>query len=94
MSKYVVHQNDANAYEIRYALERIGCTVMPGDWVDWIVGRLGRTYLLEVKTKRGKLSPKQQRLLVEWKGHYAVVVTVENAFAAVEFKPVPVPGKH
>jgi len=94
MGKFVIHQNDANALEIKHALERIGASVEEGNWVDYVVGFQRRTYLLEVKTRRGKLSPKQERLLTEWKGHYAVVRTVEEAFEAIGFKPVPVPGKH
>ena len=54
VSKYVVHQNDANALEIKHALQRIGATVLGGDKVDYIVGFQGKTYLLEIKTRRGK----------------------------------------
>ena len=94
MGKFIVHQNDANALEIKHALQRIGADVRGGDWVDYVVGFQGNTYLLEIKTRRGKLSELQRELESNWRGHYRIVRTVEEAFEAIGFKPVPVPGKH
>lgn len=86
-------RRDANEPAIVEALRGIGCTVGYGDWVDLIVGRTlpngeKRTYLLEVKDgdkpKSGrKLKPSQEKLLAEWKGHYTVVLNVDQALKAV-----------
>lgn len=83
MAKYVIHQNDANFYEIKHALERVGAMCEGGDWVDLIVGYHGQTFLLEVKTQRGKLSEKQKRFQQDWRGHYAVVRTVQEALKEI-----------
>ena len=81
-------RRDANEPEIVKALRDIGCTVGYGEWVDLIVGRGGNTYLLEVKDgskpKSGrKLKPSQEKLLAEWRGHYQVVLNVDQAIEAV-----------
>lgn len=91
-------RRDANEREIIDALEAIGCTVAPSDVVDLLVGRAGQTYLLEVKDgdkspSRRKLTPSQKKLQAGWKGHYAVVKSVEEALTAVQplmYKGVPV----
>lgn len=81
-------RRDANEPAIVEALRGIGCTVGYGDWVDLIVGNQGNTYLLEVKDgskpKSGrKLKPSQEKLVAEWRGHYAVVTNVDEAIKEV-----------
>lgn len=83
MARYAYHRLDANHQEIRQALEAVGCTVESTGPLDLIVGRDARTYLLEIKTAKGKLRPKQERFLARWKGHAATVRTVDEAFSAV-----------
>lgn len=82
------NRRDANEPKIVEALRAIGCTVGYGEWVDLIVGYRDRTYLLEVKDgakpKSGrKLKPSQEKLVNEWRGHYAVVKSVEEALTAI-----------
>jgi hypothetical protein len=94
MGKYTVHRLDANALEIRYALERVGATVDPRCPGDWLVGFRGANYLLEVKTRAGQQNASQQAFQARWKGHYALVRTVDEAFGAIGFTPVMAKGKH
>lgn len=84
-------RRDANEREIIEALEAIGCTVAASDVVDLLVGRQGATYLLEVKDgnktpSRRKLTQSQKKLQAGWKGHYAVVTSVDEAIKAVTRK--------
>lgn len=83
MARYAYHRLDANHEEIRQALEQAGATVESIGPLDLIVGAHGRTYLLEVKTAKGKLRPKQAQFLSRWKGHAAVVRTADEAIQAV-----------
>ena len=77
---------DANHPEIVHALEQAGCSVQSlaalGKGVpDILVGRAGENFLLEIKTKNGKLTCAQLRW--SWRGQCAVVRTVEEAFRVV-----------
>ena len=94
MGKYIVHRLDANALEIKHALERIGATVDARCPADWLVGYQGLNFILEVKTQAGKQRPTQERFEKGWKGQYAVVRTVEEAFAACRFRLTMAKGKH
>ena len=72
---------DANQPEIVDALRKAGATV---DIValkpyDLVVGVRGRVYLLEIKTKSGKLRDSQKAFRKEWRGHYAIVMSAEQA---------------
>jgi hypothetical protein len=83
MGKYHVHRLDANHAAIREALEQVGATVdtrCPG---DALVGWRGANYLLEIKTSTGKLRASQERFQAAWKGHYAVVRTVDEALKVI-----------
>ena len=94
MGKFVVHQNDANFLEIKHALERIGATTDKRSPGDLLVGWQGHTFILEVKTLKGKLRPSQEAFQARWRGQYAVVWTVEEAWAAIGFKAVEAKGTH
>lgn len=79
---------DSTQAEIVDALRLCGCLVhitsMVGDgYPDIAVGRQGRTYLLELKTRVGRLSPVQRKWHQLWRGHVAVARSVEEALAAV-----------
>lgn len=88
---------DANQGDIVDALRRCGCTVVStaavgNGFTDIAVGVGGKTFLLEVKD--GSLAPSARRLTDkeekfhrEWKGHAAVVNSVEEAFVAVGLMP-------
>ncbi|HEU4431092.1 MAG TPA: hypothetical protein VFT98_20205 [Myxococcota bacterium] len=69
------------------ALVRLGCHVLPissPGAPDLLVGWRSRTYLLEVKTGRGKRTPLQEQLAGLWNGGPLVLVrTVDEALRAV-----------
>jgi hypothetical protein len=83
MAKYSYHQLDANAKAIREGLEAVGATVDPRCPLDYLVGFRGRTYVLEVKTAKGKLREKQTKFLATWKGQAAVVRTLDDALTVI-----------
>jgi len=82
-ARYAYHRLDANHAEIRAALERVGATVVPDGPTDLIVGFRGANYLIEVKTEKGKLRPTQDNFVRLWKGHVAVVRTVDEALKVI-----------
>lgn len=65
--------------------------MLPATDVDLLVGRAGRTYLIEVKhpkrASESKIKPIQKILRDTWRGHYAIVTTPEQALAAVGLGP-------
>lgn len=82
MSKYQVHQLDANHKQIVAALEAGGCSVESiGRPVDIVVGRAGRNYLFEIKTPKGKLRATQERFFAKWRGHAGILRSVEDVQA-------------
>lgn len=84
MARYAYHQLDANHRDIRAGLEAVGATVDVKGPLDLLVGFRGVTYLLEVKTARGKLRASQQAFIDGWKGGPAVVVrTMQEALVAI-----------
>lgn len=84
MAKYAYHRLDANHQAIVEGLKAHGYSVVPiGRPVDLVVGKWGRTYLLEIKTQKGKLEPTQARFIREWRGHVAEVRTLQEALDAI-----------
>lgn len=86
MTRYA-KRRDQNEGAIREALERAGCDVIQTDEIDLVCGRAGRSFLLECKrpdrASESRLRPTQKRLRDNWRGHYAIVTTVDEALAAV-----------
>lgn len=90
---------DANQPEIVAALRSAGATVQPLHSVgqgcpDLLVGFRGQTYAIEVKDGRKppsarKLTPAQNDWHAGWRGHVAVVSTVEEALAAIGLLDAP-----
>ena len=81
-------KTDANQREIIAALEAVGASVFPsfrlgGGFPDLVVGFRGVTYLLEVKTPTGRLTPAEARFFAQWRGHAAVVRSVDEALRAI-----------
>lgn len=79
---------DKNQGEIVTALRAVGATVAPmhtagAGFPDLVVGYRGVTYLLEVKGPRGRLTKDQVSWHEEWRGHVAIVRTVEEAWQAI-----------
>jgi hypothetical protein len=88
---WLVSNNDRNAATIVSALRAAGAVVWyiesaanVAGLPDLLVGHRGKTYLLEVKTPRGRLSAQQQDFIQGWTGGPAVIVrSAEQALAAI-----------
>ena len=70
---------DRNQSQIVSILRELGCTVTSlsdtgGGTPDLLVGHRGVTYLIEVKQRKGKLSPHQQRWHAAWRGAPVLVI--------------------
>lgn len=83
-----IRKPDANQAEIVEALRRAGASVQPihtiGQGVpDLLVDWHNRTFLIEVKTKGGKLTPDELAWLEKWTGTVAIVHSVEEAVEAL-----------
>ena len=82
-------KGDLNQRVIVEALRRVGASVIDlsavGDGCpDLLVGYRGHTWLVEVKSTRGKLTPAQKVTHAEWNGFpIAVVKTVEEALLLI-----------
>ena len=90
------NKRDANEPEIFDTLRGHGLSVRPLDTpADAIVGYGLRTYLVEVKTAKGKLTRSQSEFLKTWRGDYTILRSVDEAieFArSVRASSVPVVG--
>lgn len=81
-------KKDANHNAIARALRAVGCTVfethqLGAGYPDLTVGRAGVTYLLEVKAAGGSLTPAEEAFVATWRGHVAIVRTIDEALRAV-----------
>ena len=86
-------KTDANHSQVVDALRRIGCSVrstaaLGRGFPDLAVGYRGMNFLLEVKDgskppSARKLTEDEQKFLLEWRGHYAVVESANDAIAIV-----------
>lgn len=87
-------QTDGNQGEIVRVLREAGCSVVSlhavgGGVPDLLVGRIGLTFLIEVKIvrddrkKRSPMTPAQVVWHQQWLGQVAIVTTPEEALAAV-----------
>lgn len=79
-------KRDANEREIMDALIAAGATVVQlsdKGAPDLLVGLHGINYLIEVKERKGKLTPAQVALHDDWRGQIAVARTMEDALRIV-----------
>ena len=81
-------KTDANQQEIVDVLRQAGASVLVLSRVgqgcaDLAAGIRGETFFLEVKTDKGKLTEDEQKFMDEWRGHYAIVRTPEEALRAI-----------
>jgi len=81
-------KTDNNQAEIIQALRDVYCSVLPMHRLgqgapDIAVGRNGIVYFLEIKSDKGKLTEDEQKFMDEWRGHYAIVRTPEEALRAI-----------
>ena len=92
MSRFARRQ-DANHNELIEAYERMGVAVIdlskaaevvrPG-LPDLLCGLHGHTWLTEVKTDIGDLSPMQLHFMEFWKGHVTVARSVDDVILIVK----------
>ena len=77
------NKRDANEPEIFDALRKSGLCVEATDKpTDAVVGYGGRTYLVEVKNgPKARLTEAQAEFMGSWKGHAAVLASVDEALA-------------
>ena len=78
-------KRDLTEAAITEALTKAGCDI---DYAyrkayDLVVGRANQVFLLEIKTGKAKLKPSQELFQRTWRGHYAVVRSVDEALRAV-----------
>ncbi len=77
-------KRDSNEKSIVDTLKAAGCSVVRLNWVDLIVGKAGKTYLMEVKTESGKLNARQKLIFASWQGSpIHIVRTIEEALAVI-----------
>lgn len=79
---------DSNHAEIVSALRKMGCSVqslarLGKGCPDLLIGYQGRNVVLEVKADKGMLRAVQAVWRSNWRGHVAIVRSVEEAIAAV-----------
>lgn len=82
---------DAIQAEVSDALEKIGCSVVSlhrvgGGIPDLLVGRAKCNWLMEVKTKKGKLNALQEEWHSAYRGQVCVVRSAMEAVAVVNGK--------
>jgi len=74
---------DSNQGEIVEYLRACGFTVtstanVGNGFPDLVVGKYGLTFILEVKSKKGKLRKSQEEWFEDWRGHAIVVRNMED----------------
>ena len=73
-------RRDASEAAIFDMLRAYGLDVEPTDKpLDAIVGYAGKTYCVEVKTGKAKLTAFQEAFFARWRGHAIVLRNVEDA---------------
>ncbi len=75
-------KRDTNEPEIIQALRAAGATVeqlSKKGVPDLLIGFQGSTYLIEVKTAKGKLTPDESTWIEKWNGPVHIVRTIEEA---------------
>ena len=75
-------KRDGNEPDIFAILRAYGLAVYPLDTpCDAVVGYGGRSYLVEVKTPKGKLTATQVAFLGHWSGCHEIIRTDDEAHA-------------
>lgn len=89
MRSRLPHKRDANQPEIVRAFESMGCTVFDasaigGGFPDLVVGVCGKSFLVEIKTPKGKFTTDQVRFFESWAGQYDSVSSVNDVINLVK----------
>lgn len=82
MTKPKYGRTDANHAEVIGWFLELGCTVQDTSQVglgfpDIVLGTVGRTVLVEIKTADGELLPSQRTFNAKWRGAQPVVVRTQ-----------------
>lgn len=89
MRSRLPHKRDSNHAEIARTFEQLGCSVfdtsaMGDGFPDLVVGLVGLSLLIEIKTPDGKLTPAQESLIERWRAPIYVVGNVEDVAGLVQ----------
>jgi len=72
-------RRDANESEIINAFKKFGASVEKIDTpCDLLVGFNHCNYLIEIKTKSGKLTKKQREFIENWRGSYEIIRSIDD----------------
>ena len=87
--KYTIRRVDANQGEIVTALREFGASVLILSSVghgcpDLLVGWMGCNFLMEVKTRTGRLTADERDFSNSWRGGWVVVRTPEQAIEYIQ----------
>lgn len=79
-------RTDANQIAISDAFRRLGYSVksmheVGGGFPDLVVAKGSDTYLVEVKTEKGKLNELQEKFIATWYGKVYVITCVDDVLA-------------
>jgi hypothetical protein len=86
-------KTDANQSEIRQALHKVGASThslaqLGAGCPDLLVGYRQRTYLMEIKAPKGRLTDQQKDWMASWNGAPVHVVhDIDEAFRAIGVLP-------
>ena len=83
MAKPKYGRTDTNHTEVIGWFLELGCTVQDTSQVglgfpDIVVGLVGRTVLVEIKTEDGDLLPSQKTFNAKWRGEQPVLVRTQQ----------------
>jgi len=80
MSGRYANKRDANEKEIKDELEARGFSVTTMDRpVDLLIGKRDRTWIAEVKGKKGKLTKAQVEFYATWRGNKLILRSIQDA---------------
>lgn len=82
-------RTDSNQAEIVRALRDYGASVYDTHMVghgfaDLVIGFAGKTFLFEVKTKDGRITPDELIFSSNWRGNYYIVRSVDEAIQILQ----------
>lgn len=82
------HRVDVNQKLIVDFLRKIGASVFvcsqTDNFVDLVVGYKSKNYLLEIKTKSGKLRDSQKKFMDDWRGCAHVVRSIDDVLLIIK----------
>lgn len=79
-------RTDSNQGEVVTAFRQLGYSVafthtIGRGFPDICVGKNGRTHLIEIKTRKGQLTPQEDEFHKSWKGSIAIIRGIDDVIA-------------